>query len=249
MQCLNLHCRWQHLPTMMATRMPLILCSTTFSISGFGPLDMTVKALAWVTDRTVAALSQGTPKIEEIPPMVTRMSRSQWKPDPFTIFLSGLLTISLTIQKRELKMLMLLSHEVTLTLWWCYLRCHSRSDLGLQEDEDEDEQRRYTAGSHHPDREILLFSHRVDEPASGFGVGHLNTFWHNQFLKGNEISSEIWIQDLHADSLCILRSNECGWRSKSRITTDFFGLLALLFTFYWPTCPWIQHISQLNHKW
>lgn len=95
LSCPHWSSRWQHSPTMMATRMPLILCSTTFSISGFGPLDMTVRALAWVTDRTVAALSQGTPKIEEMPPMVTRMSRSQWKPDPFTIFRSGLLTINL----------------------------------------------------------------------------------------------------------------------------------------------------------
>lgn len=77
---------------------PLILCSITFSISGLGPLDITVKALAWVTDRTVAALSQGTPKIEEMPPMVTKMSRSQWNPEPFTIFLSGLLTISLKVR-------------------------------------------------------------------------------------------------------------------------------------------------------
>lgn len=85
----------------MATRMPLILCSTTFSISGLGPLDMTVRALAWVTDRTVAALNQGTPKIDEIPPMVTRMSRSQWKPDPFIIFRSGLLTISLRFHREK----------------------------------------------------------------------------------------------------------------------------------------------------
>lgn len=87
--------QWQLLPTKMATRMPLTLCSWTFSISAFGPLDMTVRALAWVTDRTVAALSQGMPKMEAMPPMTTRRSRSKWKPDPFIIFLSGLLTIKL----------------------------------------------------------------------------------------------------------------------------------------------------------
>lgn len=81
--------------------MPLILCSTTFSISGLGPLDMTVRALACVTDRTVAALNQGTPKIDEIPPMVTRRSRSKWKPDPFIIFRSGLLTISLRLHRER----------------------------------------------------------------------------------------------------------------------------------------------------
>lgn len=156
----HLHCRWQHLPTMMATTMPLILCSSTFSISGFGPLDMTVKALAWVTDRTVAALIQGTPKIEAMPPMVTRMSRSQWNPDPFTIFLSGLLTIRLKTE--TVKSCILMSHEVIFSLQLFHLLSHSRSNLGLQKDEDEHEQCWYTAGSHHPDWEVLLFPHGVD---------------------------------------------------------------------------------------
>ena len=84
-----------HLPTSRATTMPLILCSITFSITGFGPLVMTVRALACVTDRTVAALSHGTPKIAPIPPMPTKTSKSKWNPEPLTIFLSGLLTIKL----------------------------------------------------------------------------------------------------------------------------------------------------------
>lgn len=64
---------------------------------------MTVRALAWVTDRTVAALNQGTPKIDEIPPMMTRRSRSKWKPDPFIIFRSGLLTISLRFHTKRVR--------------------------------------------------------------------------------------------------------------------------------------------------
>lgn len=64
---------------------------------------MTVRALAWVTDRTVAALNQGTPKIDEIPPMMTRRSRSKWKPDPFIIFRSGLLTISLRFHTNRVR--------------------------------------------------------------------------------------------------------------------------------------------------
>lgn len=63
----------------------------------------------------------------------------------------------------------------------------SRGNLGLQEDEDEDKQRWDTAGAHHPDRERLLLSHGVDEPASDCGVGHLNTLWHNQFLQGDRM--------------------------------------------------------------
>lgn len=95
-----------HSPTSKATRMPLILCSITFSITGFGPLLMTVRALAWVTDRTVAALSHGTPNIAPRPPMPTSTSRSKWKPEPLTIFLSGLLTIRLqsgATQKKKRK--------------------------------------------------------------------------------------------------------------------------------------------------
>lgn len=61
--------------------------------------------------------------------------------------------------------------------------CHSRGNLGLQEDEDEDEQCWHTAGEHHPDGEILFFSRWVNEPASDIGVGHLKSFGHNQFLK------------------------------------------------------------------
>lgn len=82
-------------PTSNATNTPLILCSRTFSMTGLGPLLVTVRALAWVTERTVAALSQGTPKMALRPPMATRSSRSKWNPEPLTIFLSGLLMISL----------------------------------------------------------------------------------------------------------------------------------------------------------
>lgn len=38
-----------------------------------------------------------------------------------------------------------------------------------------------------------MYSHGVDEPASGFGVGHLNSFWHNQFLKGDGMISAQFI--------------------------------------------------------
>lgn len=64
---------------------------------------------------------------------------------------------------------------------WIVVR--SRSNLRLEEDEDEDKQCWYATGTHHPAREGLLLSHGVDDPASGFGVGHLNTFWYNKFLQ------------------------------------------------------------------
>ena len=60
---------------------------------------------------------------------------------------------------------------------------HSRGDLGLEEDEDEDQHSRDTAGAHHPHGEILLQPHGVDEPASDRRVGHLHTFRHHQFLQ------------------------------------------------------------------
>lgn len=58
-----------------------------------------------------------------------------------------------------------------------------RGNLRLHEDQDEDQESRNTAGAHHPNRELFLFSHRVDSPASFFGIGDFNTFWHNQFLQ------------------------------------------------------------------
>lgn len=58
----------------------------------------------------------------------------------------------------------------------------SRCNLRLKEDEDEDKQCWNAAGTHHPAREGLPLSHGVDDPASGFRVGHLNTFWYKKFL-------------------------------------------------------------------
>lgn len=56
---------------------------------------MTVRALAWVTERTVAAASQGSPKRAQKPPMATISRRSRWKPEPFCSLRSFLLMISL----------------------------------------------------------------------------------------------------------------------------------------------------------
>lgn len=81
--------------------MPVIRCSTTLSILGFAPLLITVRALAWVTVRTVAALSQGTPNMALSPPMPTKISKSKWNPEPLTIFLSGLLMIRLLKDRKE----------------------------------------------------------------------------------------------------------------------------------------------------
>lgn len=86
-------------PTRAAISTPVTRCSFTSSILGFSPgamaLLMTVRALTWVTERTVAAVSQGSPKRAQSPPIVPMSSRSRWKPEPFSSFLSFLLTISL----------------------------------------------------------------------------------------------------------------------------------------------------------
>ncbi len=60
---------------------------------------------------------------------------------------------------------------------------HSRSDLGLKENKDEDQQGRNNTGEHHPDREWLLLTKWADDPASGRWVGHGQPLWHYQFLK------------------------------------------------------------------
>ena len=58
------------------------------------------------------------------------------------------------------------SRRVLVMQTWLVLR-HSRGDLGLQEDQDKD-QESWTSGSyHHPNREGLLLTHGVDKPAPG----------------------------------------------------------------------------------
>lgn len=74
-------------------------CSFTSWILGLSPgataLLITVRALACVTERTVAAASQGSPKSAKKPPMATMSSRSRWNPEPFCSIRSFLLMISL----------------------------------------------------------------------------------------------------------------------------------------------------------
>ena len=162
--------------------MPLILCSITFSIIGFGPLLITVRALAWVTLRTVAALSHGTPNIALRPPMPTKTSKSKWNPEPLAIFLSGLLMIRLWYaggtKGRKCHAFL---------CWWVSELCNTiyddpRCDLRLQKDENEDKYGWYAACKHQPDRESLVLSKGVDEPASLLRVGHHQTFGNNEFL-------------------------------------------------------------------
>lgn len=93
-------------PTRMATSSPVTRCSFTSWILGLSPgataLLMTVSALACVTERTVAAASQGSPKREQKPPIATMSSRSRWKPEPFCSFRSFLLMISLGQSRQQL---------------------------------------------------------------------------------------------------------------------------------------------------
>lgn len=94
-------------PTKTATRKPVTRCSLTSWMRGLSPgatdLLMTVRALAWVTERTVAADNQGKPNSAETPPTSTMMKRSRWKPVPFCNCISFLLTMSLTDTTDKLK--------------------------------------------------------------------------------------------------------------------------------------------------
>lgn len=95
------------LPTRTATRSPVSLCSFTSWIMGFSPgavaLLMTVRALTWVTERTVAAVSHGRPKRGQMAPRMTMSRRSRWKPEPLTRRRSFLLTISLIDWRNKLE--------------------------------------------------------------------------------------------------------------------------------------------------
>lgn len=58
----------------------------------------------------------------------------------------------------------------------------SRGDLGLKEDEDENQEGRQDGGKHHPDGERRIQAQRVDDPAPDRGVGHREAFRHTEFL-------------------------------------------------------------------
>lgn len=94
------------LPTSTATRSPVSLCSFTSWIMGFSPgavaLLITVRALTWVTERTVAAVSQGRPKRGQMAPRITMSRRSRWKPEPLISRRSFLLTINLRRAKNRI---------------------------------------------------------------------------------------------------------------------------------------------------
>lgn len=58
----------------------------------------------------------------------------------------------------------------------------SRGDLCLHEDEDENEQGRQNAGSHHPDRELTVRAQWVDHPAPFHWTGHAEAVRNAQLL-------------------------------------------------------------------
>ena len=57
-----------------------------------------------------------------------------------------------------------------------------RGDLGLHEDEDEDEDGWQDAGTHHPHRKLSVGAQRRDEPITLLRRGHREATGHAQFL-------------------------------------------------------------------
>lgn len=84
---------------------PVTRCSRTSWIWGLSPgamaVRMTVSALTWVTERTVAAVSQGSPNNPHSPPREPIRSRSRWKPEPLSSLRAFWLTMSLQRTKWE----------------------------------------------------------------------------------------------------------------------------------------------------
>lgn len=84
---------------------PVTRCSRTSWIWGLSPgamaVRMTVSALTWVTERTVAAVSQGNPNSPQRPPREPIKSRSRWKPEPLSSLRAFWLTMSLRGRERE----------------------------------------------------------------------------------------------------------------------------------------------------
>lgn len=91
--------RWALSPTRLEMSTPVTRCSRTSWIWGLSPgamaVRMTVSALTWVTERTVAAVSQGNPNSPQSPPREPIRSRSRWKPEPLSSLRAFWLTMSL----------------------------------------------------------------------------------------------------------------------------------------------------------
>lgn len=91
--------RWSLSPTRLEMSTPVTLCSRTSWIWGLSPgatpVRITVSALTWVTERTVAAVSQGNPNSPQSPPREPTRSRSRWKPEPLSSPRAFWLTMSL----------------------------------------------------------------------------------------------------------------------------------------------------------
>lgn len=148
---------------------------------GFSPgavaLLMTVRAFTWVTERTVAAVSQGRPKSGQIAPKVTIRSRSRWKPEPLIKRLSFLLTIKLQTgwncwnEYNEPQIWLHFHLRLNLTSQDVLQRtvhvmlAYSRGDLSLHEYEDKNKQGRDHWGPHHPNWKRLFISKWTDKPA------------------------------------------------------------------------------------
>lgn len=60
---------------------------------------------------------------------------------------------------------------------------HSRGDLCLHEDEDEDEQSGEDAGEHHPDRKLAICAQWVDNPTALIRARHRKASRYTQFLQ------------------------------------------------------------------
>lgn len=79
---------------------------------------------------------------------------------------------------------------VVVSLYFWLFECeteqtrHSRGDLRLHEDEDENQQSRQTAAKHHPDGKLTVTTQRIDDPASFLRTRHGETAGNAQFLHG-----------------------------------------------------------------
>ena len=97
--------RWALSPTRLAMSTPVTRCSRTSWIWGLSPgamaVRITVSAFTWVTERTVAAVSQGNPNKPQSPPREPIRSRSRWKPEPLSSLRAFWLTMSLGESRGE----------------------------------------------------------------------------------------------------------------------------------------------------
>lgn len=103
--------------------------------------------------------------------------------------------------------------------------CNSRSDLRLQEDENEDKKSRNAGCKHQPYGKRFVLPKGIDKPASFGRIRHRQAFRNNQFLhiRSKMLSvQDIW--GLLSVQVCLLNNME-ALKEKANLSVGIFDII------------------------